>query len=111
MYGTVMRAKAKKGQLEDLVRLFESRRNELGKVDGFHSVEFGQEDKDPDGLVMIIHFRDKASYVRNADRPETNQNYEDMLKHFEGPPEWIDIEYKRYFGKPVGEETTAARRA
>ncbi len=110
MYGTVMRAKVKKGQMEALVGLFEVRRGELAKVDGFHSVEFGQEDKDPDGVVMIVHFRDRAAYVRNADRPETNRNYEEMVKHLEGPPEWIDIEYKRYFGKPVGEEATAARK-
>jgi hypothetical protein len=63
------------------------------------------------GVVMIVHFRDKASYVRNADRPETNRNYEVMVKHFERPPEWTDVEYKVYFGKPVGPETVAGRRA
>ena len=110
MYGTVMRAKVKKGQMEALVGLFESQRGELAKVDGFHSVEFGQEDKDPDGVVMIVHFRDRAAYVRNADRPETNRNYEEMVKHLEGPPTWIDIEYKRYFGKPIAEEAIAARK-
>lgn len=109
MYGTVMRAKVKKGQMQELVRLFDSQRAELGRVDGFHSVEFGQEDKDPDRVVMIVHFRERASYVRNADRPETNRNYEEMVKHFEGPPEWIDVEYKVYFGKPVGEEAVAGR--
>ena len=110
MYGTVMRAKVRKVELDALQRLFDSQRGELAKVDGFHSVEFGQEDRDPDRIVMIVHFRDKPSYVRNAERPETNRDYEVMLKHLEGPPDWIDIHYKRYFGKPVGEEATAAGR-
>jgi quinol monooxygenase YgiN len=108
MYGTVMRAKVKKGQLDSLERLFESQRKELGRVDGFHSVEFAREDKDPDRIVMIVHFRDRESYVRNAERPETNRNFMEMGKHLEGPPEWIDLHYRRYFGDPVAESTGAA---
>jgi quinol monooxygenase YgiN len=101
MYGTVMRARVKKGQLDALERLFESQRAELGRVDGFHSVEFGREDKDPERIVMIVHFRDRQSYVKNASRPETNQNFEEMAKHLEEAPEWIDLEYRRYYGQPV----------
>ncbi len=108
MYGTVMRAKVKKGQLESLERLFESQKDQLSRVQGFHSVEFGREDKDPDRVVMIVHFRDRESYVRNADRPETNRNYEEMVKHLEGPPEWIDLQYRGYFGQPVSEHIGAA---
>jgi quinol monooxygenase YgiN len=108
MYGTVMRARVKKGQLESLERMFESQREELTLVNGFHSVEFGREDKNPDRVVMIVHFRDRESYVRNAERPETNKNYEEMARHLEGPPEWIDLEYRRYFGKPVSEQVAAS---
>ena len=105
MYGTVMRARVKKGQLDALERLFESQRGELGRVDGFHSVEFGREDKDPERIVMIVHFRDRQSYVKNAGRPETNRNYEEMIKHLEGAPEWIDLDYRRYYGQPVSERS------
>jgi len=52
---------------------------------------------------MIVHFRDRQSYVKNAGRPETNRNYEEMAKHLEGPPEWIDLDYRRYYGQPVSE--------
>lgn len=103
MYGTVMRARVKRGQLDALERLFESQRAELGRVDGFHSVEFGREDKDPERIVMIVHFRDRQSYVKNAGRPETNRNYEEMVRHLEGTPEWIDLDYRRYYGQPVSE--------
>jgi heme-degrading monooxygenase HmoA len=103
-----MRARVKKGQLEALERLFESQKEGLTRVDGFHSVEFGREDKDPDRVVMIVHFRDRQSYVRNAERPETNRNYEEMVKHLEGPPEWIDVEYRRCHGQPVSEQMKAA---
>ena len=109
MYGTIMRARVKKGGYEGLERLFERQRDELSRVAGFHSVEFAREDKEPDRVLMIVHFRDRESYVRNAGRPETNRNYEEMVKFFEGPPEWIDIDYRRYFGRPVGEETAASR--
>jgi quinol monooxygenase YgiN len=107
MYGSIMRARVKPGQLDALVRQFEQNRERITRMAGFVSMEFGQEDKDPNRVVGIIHFKDKASYVRNAEAPETDANYREMLKHLEGEPEWIDLQYKRYFGQPLTEGAAA----
>jgi quinol monooxygenase YgiN len=107
MYGSIMRARVKPGKLDALVSQFEQNRDRITRMPGFVSMEFGQEDTDPNRVVGIIHFKDKESYVRNAQAPETDANYREMLKHMEGEPEWIDLQYKRYFGHPLTEGTTA----
>jgi len=106
MYGTIMRAKIKAGQLEAFRRYAQ----ESGGPDaaaGWVSSEFAVEDKDPNRIVGIIRFKDKESYVKNANAPRTNDNYNQMLKFFEAPPEWIDVAYVAFQGEPLKEYTTA----
>ena len=97
MYGTIMRARVKPGRRDDFERLTQ----EIGpehRERGLVSFELAWEANDPNAVVAIIHFRDKESYVRNADRPETDQDYRRQLELLEGEPEWIDVE----FGASVG---------
>ncbi len=108
MYGTIMRVRVKKGQLAALERLFEEQRESVERSPGFHSIEFAREDKNPDRVLAVIHFKDRESYVANAGRPETDANYRTMLQHVEGEPEWIDVHYARYYGRPVDQHTLAA---
>src|ERR1700693_5357404 len=108
MYGTIMRARVKKGQMQALERLFEEQRAATEHLPGFHSVEVAREDKDPDRVVAVIHFTDRDSYVANAKRPETDADYREMLRFLEEEPEWIDVDYARYYGEPVGEHVLAA---
>ena len=67
---------------------------------GMHSVEAAWEDKDPDRLVVIVHFKDRESYVANAERSETDQQYQQQLEYLDGEPEWIDVNFANYIGKP-----------
>ncbi len=108
MFGTIMRARAKEGRMEALERLFEEQRAGAERPPGFHSVEFAREDKDPDRVVAVIHFADKESYVANAKRPETDADYQHLLGFLDGEPEWIDVDYARYYGDPVSEDVLAA---
>ncbi len=110
MYGTIMRARVKKGELGALERLFEEQRSSVERSPGFHSIEFAREDKDPDRVVAVIHFTDRESYFKNASRPETDANYRKMLQHLESAPEWIDVHYARFYGRPLDERTLAAAR-
>jgi quinol monooxygenase YgiN len=109
MYGTIMRAKVKPGQKAGFEKLM---REQVPSADaygqGMHSYEVAWEDKDPDRIVMIIRFKDRESYVANADRPDTDTEYKQMIEYLEGEPEWIDISYTQYVGKPLGEGATAS---
>ena len=106
MYGTIMRAKIKAGQ-QEAFRKFAQEGGSPDDASGWVSSEFAVEDKDPDRIVGIIRFTDKESYVRNANAPKTNDNYNQMLTFLEGPPEWIDVNYMGFQGEPLKEYMTA----
>src|SRR5947199_9291172 len=99
MYGTIMRAKIKAGQ-QDAFRRYAQEQGSPSDASGWVSSEFAVEDKDPNRIVGIIRFKDKESYVKNANAPQTNDNYNQMLKSLEGPPEWIDATYLAFQGVP-----------
>jgi quinol monooxygenase YgiN len=108
MYGSILRAKIKPGKKEEYLRLVRSEvptAEDYGQ--GLHSVEAAFEDKDPDRVVMIIHFKDRESYTKNADRAETNEQWERQAALLEDV-EWIDVNYVDYIGKPIGEGATAS---
>jgi len=103
VYGTIMRARVKPGHRE----IFESMMKEQTGGDrqptGFHSFDVAWEDRDPDRLVLVVRFADKESYVANAESPEQDAEYRQMLDHLEGEPEWIDVHWEAH----VGEDVTA----
>ena len=104
MYGTIMRGKVKAGKKDEYVAFMGElvpSADDYGR--GMHSIEVGWEDKDPDRFVVIVRFKDRDSYIANANRPDTNTDYERQLEYLEGPPEWIDVAYTDYVGKPIGE--------
>ncbi|MBV8195969.1 MAG: antibiotic biosynthesis monooxygenase [Candidatus Dormibacteraeota bacterium] len=104
-----MRAKVKSGRKEEYVRAMREMvpsSEDYGR--GLVSYEVAWEDKDPDRIVMIIHFKDRESYVANADRPETNSDFERQLEFLDGQPEWIDVNYGEYVGKPLAEGAATA---
>ena len=105
MYGTIMRAKIKAGQ-QDAFRKHAQDQGGPDATSGWISSEFAVEDKDPNRIVGIIRFKDKESYVKNANAPRTNDNYNQMLKFFEAPPEWIDVQYVAFQGQPLKEYMT-----
>jgi len=102
MYGTIMRAKVKAGQRAEYEKVMRQMVPSEGYGHGLHSYEIAWEDKDPDRIVLIIHFKDRESYLANANRPETDTDYRQQLEYLEGEPEWIDVSYGDYVGKPLG---------
>ena len=103
MYGSIMRARVKPGRRGELERLF----TEIApghQKQGLISAELAWEERDPDRVLVIIHFRDRDSYMRNAERPETDRDFRRQLELLDGQPEWIDIEY----GVRVGSALTLA---
>ena len=103
MYGTIMRAKVKQGrraEYEQVMREMVPSADDYGQ--GLHSYEVAWEDNDPDRIVLIIHFKDRESYMANAGRPETDADFRRQLEYLDGDPEWIDVNYADYVGKPLG---------
>jgi quinol monooxygenase YgiN len=106
MYGTIMRAQVKPGQREAFIETMKKRATG-GANPGFVSAELAFEDKDPDRVIGVIHFRDRESYLANAERPETDASYQEMVAQLAAPPEWIDVHYVAYRGEPLSEQATA----
>lgn len=93
MYGTVMRARVKAGHRQALQEHMKASTGEGRDPGGFLGYDVGFEDKDPDAIVLVVRFRDKESYVANADSPEQDAEYRQMLEHLEAAPEWIDVNW------------------
>jgi heme-degrading monooxygenase HmoA len=107
MFGTIMRAQCKAGQRDAFIAKMRQR-GTAGNNPGFLSAEIGYEDKEPDRVVAVIHFRDRDSYMTNAARPQTDSEYRDMLQFLTGPPEWTDLHYVAYTGEPLTESALAS---
>lgn len=100
MYGSIMRARVKPGRRAELERLFK----EIGphhQEHGLISAELAWEERNPDRVLVLIHFRDRESYLCNADRPQTNEDFRRQLELLDGEPEWIDVEYGVRVGNAV----------
>jgi quinol monooxygenase YgiN len=109
MYGTIMRAQTKPGQRDAFIAKMKQR-GTPERNPGFVSAEVAAEDKNPNGVIAVIHFRDRDSYVTNAQRPEVDSEYREMIEYLEGPPEWTDVAYVAYTGEPLNESSMAAVR-
>lgn len=93
MFGTLMRARVKPGQRDNLMQRMRDM-DQRRQPEGFESAEVAWEDQDPDRLVMIVHFRDRASYMANAAAPEQDREYREWLRYLDGEPEWIDLRFE-----------------
>lgn len=90
MYGTIARMKAKPGaeaQLAEQMRAFEA-----AHVAGAVGSYVYRMDNDPAEYYLTVIFSSKETYVANANSPEQDARYRQLLAFLEGPPEWHDGE-------------------
>jgi quinol monooxygenase YgiN len=90
MYGTVARMKAKSGaepQLAEQMRIFEA-----AHVEGAVGSYVYRMDSDPSEYYLAVIFTSKEAYVANANAPEQDARYRQLLQFLETPPEWHDGE-------------------
>ena len=92
MFGTVARLKIQPGK-EQTFREHGERwsRERSGSTGQVASYLFNLEGKSDEYLLVAI-FRDKESYARNAQDPETDRFYQGMRKLLQSDPEWNDGE-------------------
>ena len=90
MYGTVARMRLKPGAEAQIAALM--RQYETLNIPGQRMTYVYRMDNDPNMVMMAVIFDDKASYVANANSPEQNARYQQMVALLEAPPEWHDGE-------------------
>jgi|SRR5690348_13156731 quinol monooxygenase YgiN len=90
MYGTVARMRIKPG-LAEAAHAF-MQQSESRPVPGAVAVYLYQMDADPNEIYMAVVFDSKESYRANADSPEQDAEYRQLLSFLDGPPEWHDGE-------------------
>jgi len=90
MYGTVARMRLKPGMeakfKEDMAQY------ERIKIPGFVSTMVYRMDKDPNEIYIAVAFKDKDSYVANAEDPKQDERYKRMRALLAADPEWHEGE-------------------
>ena len=90
MYGTVARFKIKPGTFDALMKIADVQAS--ASMNGYVGQYVYRMDDDPDMFYLAVLFKDKQSYVANADSPEQNERFQEMAQYFVGEPEWHDGE-------------------
>ncbi len=90
MYGTVARLHIKPGaeaQLGEELKSYETL-----KIPGYVNTYMYKMDSDPNDYYMAVIFENKEAYTANAESPEQDARYREMLKSLASEPEWHDGE-------------------
>ena len=90
MYGTVARMRLKAGAEPRIVELFGQ--YEKLNVPGYLGLTVYRLDEDSDELLMAVVFESKDAYRANAESPEQDARYREMLELLESEPQWQDGE-------------------
>jgi quinol monooxygenase YgiN len=97
MYGTVARLRTKPGMGEELERL--SAEYETVAVDGHIANYLYRLDDASDDYYLVVLFRDRESYHRNANDPAQNERYLRMRELLAEDPRWHDGEVVQAFSR------------
>jgi quinol monooxygenase YgiN len=90
MYGTIAHCRVKPGmeqQLAEQMRMFEA-----AKVPGAIATYIYRMDADPNDCYLAVVFASKEAYWANAQSPEQDARYRQLLSLLESEPEWHDGE-------------------
>jgi quinol monooxygenase YgiN len=89
MFGTVGRLKVKPGKLDELIKTITEDARDVDGSLGYYLYKVEGKDNE---LILAVVFRDKKSYMANADDPAQDGAYRRMVALLEGPPTWEDGE-------------------
>ncbi len=90
MYGTVARMKVRPGKLKKLKDL--AMAESMLNIPGYITQTVFQMDGDPDEIYLAVVFDSKESYIANANNPEQDQRFREMMAFLIAEPEWHDGE-------------------
>ena len=88
MYGTIARFRLKPSVRDQFVEAMDS----LGDaaIPGWVADYYFQMDSDSDEFYLVAIFRDKETYLANADSPEQHARYLKFRSFLVADPEWHD---------------------
>lgn len=90
MYGTVARIRVKPGAESQLREQMEQ--YNAVKVPGFVTTYVYRTDANPNEYYMAVIFDSKDAYWANANSPEQDARYREMMTSLDAEPEWHDGE-------------------
>jgi quinol monooxygenase YgiN len=93
MYGTIARIHPKAGREQELRSLMEQYESGGRQPAGYRQSFIFRPDENPydrPTLFLIALFDDEATYRANADSPEQDAEYRQMLELLEDEPDWMD---------------------
>jgi quinol monooxygenase YgiN len=88
MYGTVAMCSVTAENVNRL-RALAAAEDELG-IDGYLGTDLMVAENHPGTLLMVVRFRDRESYVANADSPGQDERYQEFRALMESDPVWYD---------------------
>jgi hypothetical protein len=88
MYGTIAHFHIKPGTRAEFVKILDSFGSDV--IPGWMVDYYFQMDRDPEEFFLVAIFRDKESYVANADSPEQHERYLQFRSFLVDDPEWND---------------------
>ncbi len=90
MYGTVARLRVKPGAEARFLEV--GRAMEAVKIPGHVATYLYRMDADPNEYYLAVLFDSKEAYRANADSPEQNARFQELMSVLEREPEWHDGE-------------------
>ena len=97
MYGTVARVQVLPGKEQALVEFEEQVARDYDPLSGQIACYIFKLDKGENEFLIAAIFRDRESYHRNAQAPETDRQYRMMRELLAADPEWNDGEIVQEF--------------
>lgn len=89
MYGTIARIRLKPGMEQAILKAAAA--HELG-VPGYIGEYIFRLDSGNNEYMLVALFADKQAYFANANSPEQDARYRELLTFMDGEPEWHDGE-------------------
>ena len=93
MFGTIARAKIKPENRKAFDELMDRQMGPGEPMEGFVAGYTMWPEKIDDEVMIVAVFRDRDSYMRNADDPAQDARFREMRALLESDPEWMDGEF------------------
>jgi hypothetical protein len=88
MYGTIARFRIKPGVKDEFIKAMDSFGGDM--IQGWVADYYFQMDSDPDEFYLVAIFKDKETYMANADSQDQHKRYLVFRSFLTEDPEWHD---------------------